>query len=314
MRPPKTLDKLALSPAGGTVRTGTDLQRRSTWWIELLIFLGGYWLYHVAQMHAPGTAALRHGWDILRLEHWAHIGVDRSLNAIVSSSRWLAIPAEYYYATLHFTVSLGVLGWLWLRHHDRYKTTRRVLIWISLIALAVFWVFPAAPPRLLPNSGFIDTGLRFHVPLSAESGNASKAADLYATIPSLHFAWALWSAWAVSTVVRVKTVRRLVWLYPVLTGLVVLGTANHSVMDLVAGALVFALGTLVGTRLPERRRRSRVEAARAIPGPALSAGVVVLGEEPVRSGESRGGPDRLLVNSCQVAFDGGGVESERGGP
>jgi hypothetical protein len=64
----------------------------------------------------------------------------------------------------------------------------------------------------------------------------------YAAMPSLHCAWALWTAAAVSSVATHRLLRAAIWLLPVLTALVVLVTANHYVLDIVAAALVTGLG------------------------------------------------------------------------
>ncbi|HUE61309.1 MAG TPA: phosphatase PAP2 family protein, partial [Acidimicrobiales bacterium] len=229
---------------------------RPMWWRELLLILVGYGLYHEVQIHSPSTEALRHGLDILRVEQWAHLDVDRWVNSAFASSSWLAVPAGYYYALLHFAVTVGVLVWLWIRHPDSYRTARRVIVTGTLTALTIFWTFPAAPPRLLPHAGFIDTAVRYRIPLDLEAGKASKAADLFATMPSLHFAWALWCAWAVWRVARTSTARRLVWVYPALTALVVLGTANHFVLDLAGGAIVMAAGAGIALLIPSLVRQA----------------------------------------------------------
>ena len=261
---------------------------RPTWWRELVLILVGYGLYHEAQIHSPSAEALRHGLDILRAEQWAHVGVERWVNNLFASSSWLAVPSGYYYALLHFVVTIGVLVWLWIRHPDSYRTARRVIVTGTLLALAIFWTFPAAPPRLLPHAGFIDTAVRYRIPLDLEAGKASKAADLFATMPSLHFAWALWCAWAVSRVARTSTTRRLVWAYPALTALVVLGTANHFVLDLAGGAIVMAAGAGVALVLPGRIRQARARTREprksgrwvlglaALAGPLALAGAVAV--------------------------------------
>jgi hypothetical protein len=153
---------------------------------------GGYGLYHLGQIHAPQVAAIRHGRDVLGLERSLKIGFDLSFNRFAATRSWLAVPSDYYYSTLHFVVTIGVLVWLWRTHPDWYRRARRVIVAGTLIALAVFWLYPAAPPRLLAGSGFIDTNVAFHTIFDVERGSTSRAADLYATMPSLHLGWALW--------------------------------------------------------------------------------------------------------------------------
>jgi hypothetical protein len=79
-------------------------------------------------------------------------------------------------------------------------------------------------------------------------------------MPSLHVAWALWSAVAVWSLSRQPTVRVLAVAYPVATLLVVLGTANHYLLDTAAGAGAVALAYAVvaaAVRLRERAGTAR---------------------------------------------------------
>ena len=59
-----------------------------------------------------------------------------------------------------------------------------------------------------------------------------------AAMPSLHVGWAVWVAWVVAGLSTHRWVRILALAYPVITTLVVVGTANHYLLDAVAGALV----------------------------------------------------------------------------
>ena len=71
----------------------------------------------------------------------------------------------------------------------------------------------------------------------------SSLVNLYAAMPSLHVAWAAWCAAAVVIATRTRW-RHLAWLYPAATTLVVLASANHFVLDAVAGLAITTLGLL----------------------------------------------------------------------
>ena len=64
---------------------------------------------------------------------------------------------NYYYATLHFIVTIGVLVWLYRRHPGRYAATRLVLFATTGVALLGYYLYPLAPPRLMNGGSFIDT-------------------------------------------------------------------------------------------------------------------------------------------------------------
>jgi membrane-associated phospholipid phosphatase len=90
-------------------------------------------------------------------------------------------------------------------------------------------------------------------------------ANELAAMPSLHLAWAVWSAWAVFVVWRGRKGIWLVWCYPVLTTLDVLSTGNHFVADVVAGALTAAAAISLGRLLPRgwQAGRARIQARAA---------------------------------------------------
>jgi hypothetical protein len=72
------------------------------------------------------------------------------------------------------------------------------------------------------------------------------ATNQYAAMPSMHFGWSLWCAiqlWGFKS--RVAKVIAIA--YPTILGIVVLGTGNHFLLDIVAGALCVAVGYAVVT-------------------------------------------------------------------
>jgi hypothetical protein len=109
------------------------------------------------------------------------------------------------------------------------------------MALAGFALYPLAPPRLLPGAGYLDTVELFHTWGSLASPSIASQSNQFAAMPSLHVAWALWAGISVFRCARTRTVRWLGPVYPVLTFLVVVGTANHYIVDAVAGAATLAV-------------------------------------------------------------------------
>ena len=141
-----------------------------------------------------------------------------------------AMAASWYYIVLHGAIA-GLVGiaLIW-RRVPSFPLHRNALIACNLIGLAVFLLYPVAPPRMLP--GFHDT-TGTSVPVFS-SMLESKAASQFASLPSLHVAWALWVAIAATALLyRHRVLRVLVWLYPVATTLDVLATANHYLLDII---------------------------------------------------------------------------------
>jgi hypothetical protein len=64
-------------------------------------------------------------------------------------------------------------------------------------------------------------------------------------MPSLHVGWSLWCAVAIVALAERRWVRVLGALYPCATLFVIVGTANHFLLDAVGGALALAAGFAV---------------------------------------------------------------------
>ena len=169
------------------------------------------------------------------------LNFEKSVNQWVAAREWIAQVLDYYYATLHFVVTIGVLVWLFVKRPHVYRGARTVLFTTTLIALAGFALYPTAPPRLLPGMGYIDTVIKFHTWGSLAQPEIAAHSNQYAAMPSLHIGWALWAGLSLFMCARSRWWRAFGLLYPFFTLLVIVATANHYIIDAVGGALVVAL-------------------------------------------------------------------------
>jgi hypothetical protein len=211
---------------------------------EGVLVLIGFALYRLVAGGAPDAAdsAFRHARDVLAAEATLGLDVERSLNGWWAQFPTLTVAANLYYVALHFTVPFVVLGLLVLRRPDRYHVFRAALIVMSFLGLTVAWLWPAAPPRLLPGAGFVDTLATTPVlGIGGPEGTAS-IENPYAAMPSMHVGWAVWVAVAVTVLTGRTWLRLLGLLHPVLTALDIVVTGNHFLADAPAGALTAALG------------------------------------------------------------------------
>jgi|tagenome__1003787_1003787.scaffolds.fasta_scaffold20841596_2 hypothetical protein len=188
--------------------------------------------------------ALANGRHVLHIESWLHIDAEHALNSLLSSHHGWEAAASWYYQLMHLSVTLLVLLWLYWRRVDDYRPARNSLVAINAIGLVVFWVLPVAPPRLIPGAGFIDSAVVSGV---AERSTAITP-DLYAAMPSLHIAWATWVALQVLLTTSNRWARRLAVAHLVLTCLVVVITANHYVLDVLAGAALAVMVVRISRR------------------------------------------------------------------
>ena len=159
------------------------------------------------------------------------------MNSWLAAHQIAALAASWYYILLQGAIT-GVVGivLIWQRA-PHFALHRDALIAVTAIGLVTFWLYPVAPPRMLP--GYHDIIARA-VPTFASTVEA-KGADQFASLPSLHVAWALWVALACSGLLRHRALRIVIWLYPAATVLDVLATANHYLLDVITAPAILAL-------------------------------------------------------------------------
>lgn len=244
----------------------TAPRHRPRWWTELPLIAVVYAAYSAGRLLARGdvTTAVDHGLAILRAEKALFLNAEHPLNRLFSDTPALGIPADFAYASLHYLVTPAILIWLFRRRPARYRAARTWLMLSTLLGLVGFTLMPTCPPRLLDAShGFVDTMAQYSSygwwgsEASAPRGLGGMT-NQYAAMPSLHVGWALWCGVMLWRHGRTPLMKTLAVAYPLLTTLVVMGTANHYFLDAVAGVAVMCAGALL-TR-PAMRLADRVRA------------------------------------------------------
>lgn len=225
---------------------------------ELLIVFVLLRVYDMARARAQVRqgAAVAHGQAILDLERWLRIDIELATNIWVTSHRVLSLAASYFYQFAHVTTTLLVLGSCWWWRPEIYRAARNALVITNIVGLTVFLLLPVAPPRLLPGGGFVDA-----VALAGfgVTHGGPVAADQYGALPSLHLAWAVWTAVVAIRLLSWSRWRHYCWLYPVAVTVGVVVTGNHYLLDAVAGtAVAVAALALVRGRETYLARKPRV--------------------------------------------------------
>lgn len=228
--------------------------------LELLLIRAGYWVYQNIRgdlrrsIPRQREQAVENARQIIRAEEFLRIDVEAAVNRFsLKSTRVFELMLDYY-RELHYVVPVAVLAWLYVRHPTRYRAARTVLALTTGLALLGYWLYPLCPPRLFPGSGMVASlpgGPRSYV-------FAAHLVNPYAAMPSLHIGWALWCAVAVVCVARSPWLKAVAVLYPCATLYVVVGTANHWILDGVGAALALAVAVLLQRALTGRRLRDRV--------------------------------------------------------
>ena len=201
------------------------------------------------------TGAFSRAHWIERFQSAIHLPSEISVQQLVLGHRLVVEGANLYYASMHLTMMLVFLIWLFWRHRDQYRPVRTLLAWVTLLCLIVQLV-PVAPPRMLPGAGFIDLALAYGQSIYGPFG--SGVADQLSALPSVHVAWALLIAFFVLTVSPSRW-RWLILLHPVATIFVVVATANHYWLDGISAGLLLAVALPVTDAIERRRARRAAE-------------------------------------------------------
>jgi PAP2 superfamily len=192
-------------------------------------------------------AAMDNAERVVDFERQFHFFSERAVQDVVMHSHTLVAFLNRYYVTVHFPLTVAFLLWVFFRHHDAYHRIRNTFVSVTVAALAIHVAFPLAPPRMLPDAGFVDTLQRFG-PRIYSTDTSESIANQFAAMPSLHFGWAFIVAGAY---VSIRRTRRSLWvmLHPAITLLAIVATANHYWLDAaVAGVLVVAAAALLSAR------------------------------------------------------------------
>jgi hypothetical protein len=201
-------------------------------------------------MVQAGAVAASHALSIVNLERDLGLFHEQAAQTALLKVPGLVHVFNLYYGGTHFLIPAAVLIWLALRHPERYARSRTTLAAATGLAFACFWLFPVAPPRMLPSRfGIADTLVALGSSGHLETTLINTAGDKYASMPSLHVAWAVWCALALYPVISHRTLRLLAAVYPVLTTLVVVTTGNHFFLDAIAGALLVSATWIVISRI-----------------------------------------------------------------
>jgi hypothetical protein len=211
--------------------------RRHTLRIEAAGAVLLYALYDCSRglVRRDRTEALTDARRIASLERTLHLFGETAVQRAAADVPLLVGTLGIAYLTLHLAVTGGVLVWLHTRRPAAYPPARTTLLFASLLALAVFLVFPAAPPRLA------DIGIRGTIGVagvSLDHGASGFLYNPYAAVPSMHVAYALVVGWYVMRHGRAPLMRVAGAAYPPFVLLVVVATGNHFFFDAAAGALV----------------------------------------------------------------------------
>jgi hypothetical protein len=221
--------------------------------LQVGIWLGFYFSY-LAVRHLTDqnpSKAIVNGLKVISLEQRvSHHLFELTVERITDSSSTLLTATAWTYWNSEFTVIGLALLWVYLRRHDSFARFRNTILLANLVGLLGFWLMPTAPPWMFPDKGFVD-GVNHSSALLQSLGNS------YAAMPSLHAADALIVGFFLVSTSRTIWAKALWTIWPLWVWFCVIATANHYVLDVLAGiavAVAALLATAWGPRLVARLR------------------------------------------------------------
>jgi hypothetical protein len=187
---------------------------------------------------------------LAELEERVHLRWEEDLQAALLDSETLMTFANWVYIWGHWPVIIGTAVVLYRYRRPQYHLLRNAIFVSAAIGFLFFAFSPVMPPRLY-DPELVDT-----VTLESSSYRALQPPALtnqYAALPSLHFGWNLLVGVALWTATTNRVVRVLAVLSPAAMAVAVVITANHFVVDVIAGLVVVSIGLAVAVLLSRRR-------------------------------------------------------------
>jgi hypothetical protein len=213
------------------------MKRRFSARREVVIGLGVYAAYLTVRQLVVNEAgrrkADRNAERVVALERRLGIHVEPDLQALLLPRRRLVGVLNIAYVTLNVGLTVGWLMRLYRRRDPDYHRLRRAAALATLGAQPAFLFFPTSPPRTLEN--FVDT-IADVSGLDLDQGLIARLYDPLAAMPSIHIAYAVVTAAGIAETSRSPLARALAPAYPPTVAFVIFATANHYVLDALAGA------------------------------------------------------------------------------
>jgi hypothetical protein len=219
---------------------------------ELLLVAAGFLVYFGVRAVTQGShaEAVEHARTLLSVERRLGIYWEPTIQAAVTDNHWVVTLVNWVYIWGHWPLIAAVAAWLFIRHPEAFRRTRTAFFVSGAIGMVFFILFPTAPPRLA-DADFMDTVARYSHAYRALQ--PPSLVNRYAAFPSLHFGWDLLIGIALFANARSIAARALGVAMPVAMAIAVVLTANHWIIDVVAGAAISLIGLAIATRLTSGR-------------------------------------------------------------
>src|SRR6478735_3688370 len=125
---------------------------------QLLLFAAAYYGYRIVRgmVDEKAGVAAWNATNLIWVETKLHVFVEPSVQAWTASKTWLIDFASFMYVNSHFVITTGALAWIYLCRNESFYFVRNMFMVAMGISLVGYFVYPTAPPRLMPEWGFTD--------------------------------------------------------------------------------------------------------------------------------------------------------------
>jgi len=194
--------------------------------------------------------ALNHAKDVLAVEKaLGFFWEEKIQGAFLDYHGWIKLW-NIFYGTMHNVVTISTILYLFFMKPVAYQRCRTDFVIMNLLAIIGFVAYPLMPPRLVPACDeyggclhteytFVDTMEVYGGIWSWKDKGVASLSNHYAAMPSMHTGYATWCAVSIFSNAPYKWLQALALLHPVFTVYCIVVTANHYLLDAVAGAACF---------------------------------------------------------------------------
>jgi hypothetical protein len=216
---------------------------------ELAIVLLAVTAYFLVRGATEGSrdTAIANAYHVIDFERALGLYWEPELQDFVVDKQWLVTALNWVYVWGHWPVIATIGVWLFLRRPAAYYLIRNAFLVSGAIGLVVFVIFPVAPPRLA-GIDILDTVTAYSHSYRVLQPPAF--VNQYAAMPSLHFGWNLLVGLALVLCTGSVMARVFAVAFTTAMLLAVVLTANHFIIDAVAGSAVALFGLAVASWLP----------------------------------------------------------------
>ncbi len=241
---------------------------RNRYVAELLLLIAGYLAYigvkHLFTQNLE-SVAFENAHTIINLEAALGGFWEQEIQEwLLKNHSAVVVFFNWVYTLGFFPVLIPAALVLFVKRYPTYVYYRNVFLISYGMTWLVYLGFPTAPPRLMPEYGFVDT-IELLGPALYNSSEAIDYYNQYSAMPSMHFGWTL-----LFGMLFIRSSHPLLkvfgFVYPALSLASIVVTGNHYFLDAVVGGAIILASFAIYSWLKHTPLGSGRTTLRGLPG------------------------------------------------